>query len=314
MLKQDKDIFLTEDWTVETKVISLQERQSPLNEGAKSPASLILLKGPQEFIGFYWPLTKDVTVVGRSQKLSDIVIPHLSMSKNHFQIMKKGEEFHIHDLHSKNHTSLNCKRLAPYKPRKVTDNSQIQAGLVTFKFLPQGHVEFSAVRKMLNKIHVDHLTTAANRHALDKKGPEYFKQEKSLSLVIFDVDNFKAVNDTYGHPAGDFVLQTLSHLVRSLIRERDMLFRFGGDEFCIFLPGAKDLSLQIAERIRSVVEKRRFVYEGQRIPVTISLGLAFRTVEDKSWKDLYKKADKAFYAAKQGGKNKVHVLSFPLTG
>ena len=306
MMKKTKNGSLKEEGTVETKIVSLEEERGSKEE-LKSPPSLVLLKGPSELIGFYWPLTEEVTTVGRSQRRSDIVIPHLSVSKAHFEAVKEKNEVYIRDLGSTNGAYLNGKRLSPGCMEKAPPNGQIQAGRVTFKFLPLGHVEFSAVRRMLSAIHTDPLTSAANRHALSAKGPEYFRTEKELSLVVFDVDSFKSINDSLGHPAGDYVLQSLSRLVRSLIRDQDMLFRFGGDEFCLFLPSSIDISLQIAERIRKAVESRSFVYKGSRMHVTVSLGAAARSVQDKSWKDLYARADAAFYEAKRSGKNKVTV-------
>ena len=130
-------------------------------------------------------------------------------------------------------------------------------------------------------------------------------KKKVLCLILFDVDNFKHINDTYGHLAGDFVLQSLSKIVRGLIREGDMLFRYGGDEFCLFTPSLPDRARDIAERIRRTIEKQTFVYEGRQINVTVSLGVGVRVPEDKNWKAVCARADKAFYKAKKAGRNQV---------
>ena len=244
-------------------------------------------------------------MVGRSKRLSDIVIPHTSISKSHFQLVQKSDEIYVIDLNSTNNTFLNNRKLAPFRQEILTDNSQIRAGNVIFKFLAQGHIEVLSAHHMLNKAHIDSLTGAANRMALDKKGPEYFERKDLLCIILFDVDNFKFINDTYGHLAGDFVLRTLSHLVRGLIREGDMLFRYGGDEFCLFTPSSLDSAKQIAERVRKVIEKHSFVYEEKKMKVTVSLGVASRFPEDKTWQAVCERADKAFYEAKRAGRNQV---------
>lgn len=306
--KTEQKNFVEEEFTAETKIFSHGDKNTArrqIEKAKKNPPSLVLLVGPSEFIGFYWFISKPVVVVGRSKRLSDVVIPHTSVSKSHFQLVRKADDIFIIDLNSTNSTYLNNRKLVPYRQGILTDNSQIRAGNVIFKFLAQGHIELLSTHHMLNKAHIDSLTGAANRMALDKKGPEYFEKQKLLCIILFDVDNFKSINDTYGHLAGDFVLRTLSHVVRGLIREGDMLFRYGGDEFCLFTPSSPDSARQIAERVRKKIEKHSFVHESRKIPVTISLGVGSRLPRDKSWKDVCKRADKAFYEAKRGGRNQV---------
>ena len=293
--------------TANTKVFSYDNNTArrQIEKAKDNPASLVLLVGPSEFIGFYWSIVKPVVIIGRSKRLSDIVIPHTSVSKTHFQVVQKSDDIFIIDLNSTNNTFVNDKKLVPFRQEALKNNAQIRAGNIIFKFLAQGHIELFSTRHILNKAHIDSLTGAANRMALEKKGPEYFKQKEVLSIILFDLDNFKFINDTYGHLAGDFVLQTLSKVVRMLIREGDMLFRYGGDEFCLFTPSMPDSAKDIAERIRQVIEKHSFVYKGQKMAVTVSLGVGVRFPEDKNWKDVCSRADKAFYEAKKSGRNRV---------
>ena len=306
--KKKRDLRVQkEETTVKTEVYSGEQNtiNIQIKKAKENPAALVLLAGPSEFIGFYWPIEKPVVVVGRSRRLSDIVIPHTSVSKAHFQLVQKSGDIFLVDLNSTNNTYLNNRKLTPYRQGLLKDNSQIRAGHLIFKFLAQGRIELFSTRHVLNKAHIDSLTGAANRMALEKKGPEYFNQKEVLCLILFDVDNFKHINDTYGHLAGDFVLKNLSKIVRGLIREGDMLFRYGGDEFCLFTPNLLDKTKTIAERIRQTIEKYSFVYEGQHIPVTVSLGIGARRSKDKDWQAVCARADKAFYKAKQAGRNQV---------
>ena len=125
--------------------------------------------------------------------------------------------------------------------------------------------------------------------------------------MIFDLDHFKKVNDTYDHLGGDFVLKELCRLVKDdMIRKEDFFARFGGEEFCLLLFGG-DLQkgIEVAERIRQAVESHNFDYQNQRIPVTISLGVAALELNMDSWEDLFALADRALYQSKNGGRNRV---------
>ncbi len=125
------------------------------------------------------------------------------------------------------------------------------------------------------------------------------------SLLMLDLDDFKAKNDEHGHRAGDLVLRELGALVRSCCRESDVAARYGGEEFAILLPeSSPDTAAQIAERIRDSIEKH--VCNLDEIPLnsTVSIGLATARPSD-SRESLVHRADKALYAAKQSGKNRV---------
>ena len=128
-----------------------------------------------------------------------------------------------------------------------------------------------------------------------------------LALVLFDIDHFKKINDTYGHQAGDFVLQELAATVKSVIRQADVLGRYGGEEFLVCMPETKvEKALLSAERIRKGVEEKEFIYDGKKIPVTISLGVAsFRQMPEDKVSRFIKDADEALYFSKEHGRNRV---------
>lgn len=143
----------------------------------------------------------------------------------------------------------------------------------------------------------------------EKLGEEILGAKKSgqvLSLMILDVDFFKKVNDTYGHPQGDSLLKQLGALITELTRPTDVLCRYGGDEFTIILLNTNRISaVVIAERVREAVEGYEFVLGSQIVHVTVSGGVASFPEDAETKKELIEKADFAMYQAKQKGRNRV---------
>ncbi len=125
-----------------------------------------------------------------------------------------------------------------------------------------------------------------------------------------DIDFFKKINDKYGHPAGDYVIKTVAEIMKSGFRKTDVVCRYGGEEFLILLP-ASDLegAAVAAEKVRQSIESYRFEFEGQHIPVTMSMGVGQYMVGKEFGKDLISRADTALYSSKQNGRNKVTLHS-----
>jgi two-component system cell cycle response regulator len=124
---------------------------------------------------------------------------------------------------------------------------------------------------------------------------------------MFDLDRFKGINDELGHLGGDFTLRELSACVKGSIRKEELFARYGGEEFVIVLPETpRDAGLTVAERLRGLVERHLFQYEGKAYPVTVSLGLAATNGEDAlTPHDLIRQADEKLYQAKNAGRNRV---------
>ena len=166
-----------------------------------------------------------------------------------------------------------------------------------------------ALRKERKKSGTDTLTKLPNRRAIDdfiKKQEATFKRYgDNYAVVLFDIDHFKAVNDNYGHDAGDVVLASFGKMLRRYSREVDFVGRWGGEEFLVVLPKT-DLkgAVRFAEKLREVVSKSKFMYKGVRIPITISGGVADR-ISSESMEDMLKRADENLYQAKEGGRNKI---------
>jgi diguanylate cyclase (GGDEF)-like protein len=128
-------------------------------------------------------------------------------------------------------------------------------------------------------------------------------------MLFLDIDHFKQTNDTFGHLAGDYVLKETCNLIKNrMIRQKDALGRYGGEEFALVLRETPlRIAVEVAERIRSTIERNHFVFDGKTIPVTISIGVATLDSTTKSAEDLIALADKALYDAKNQGRNRVCV-------
>jgi diguanylate cyclase (GGDEF)-like protein len=140
---------------------------------------------------------------------------------------------------------------------------------------------------------------------MDRELSRARRYRRALSLLMFDIDHFKKINDNYGHLAGDAVLAQLAAQVKNKIRREDVFARYGGEEFAILLPEIDLLNARkMGEKVRKLVEKADFRFEETRIPVTISLGVATAEAEDDA-AGVIKRADEFLYEAKNSGRNAV---------
>lgn len=281
-----------------------------MEQASRTPPVLIMLEGPAGYVGKQWPLDKNDLIVGRSMT-SAIFVDDRSVSKSHAKISIVNGDVFILDLESTNRTVVNDDTVPPLVPVKLNNNDQIKTGNVLFKFLEGGSIEAHAMEHLQTKSEKDPLTGAFNKGALHMKGAESFKRAKLLkvpmSIAVFDIDHFKKVNDTHGHPAGDFVLKELSAVIGTkLIRLDDFFARYGGEEFVVVLFGSNlTQATEIGERFRATIEGHAFMTSGVRLPITISVGVATVSPEMTNWEELFSKADTALYASKRTGRNKV---------
>lgn len=160
----------------------------------------------------------------------------------------------------------------------------------------------------------DELTGVANRrHFLDLAGAEIKRAARlrhPVSIALIDVDEFKEINDTHGHAAGDAALQTLARTFEQHIREIDLFARFGGDEFALLLPEADvRVAREAAERVRRSLETLKMDLDGSQASITISIGVSGLEPDDGSVDTLLARADRALYRAKRTGGNRTEVES-----
>jgi len=178
----------------------------------------------------------------------------------------------------------------------------------------QDVTENAAYQDKLKNLNIkDGLTGIYNRRFLDTRLKEEFFRYKrysgKFSMVMMDIDNFKAVNDLHGHQCGDFILKMLTARISSAIRNIDYLIRYGGEEFCSLLPETGlEGALTVAERFRTLIEDQDNNYDGEIVKITISLGVSTICDTVDTPEMLIQKADDALYQAKREGRNKVAAM------
>ncbi len=184
-------------------------------------------------------------------------------------------------------------------------------GFIFFLIMMLALRDLERMRQQLEHLaRIDGLTQAFNRRyfidMLTYELEKSMRYDTPLSLILFDIDNFKTVNDVYGHNAGDSVLQAVSDLCRSETRQPDIFARIGGEEFACLLSGSSAQHYAVlAERLRELIQNLVIEYEQQHIHVTISVGVASYHKGITLPEHLLKHADIALYAAKNNGKNRV---------
>lgn len=250
--------------------------------------------------------------IGRSTE-SDVVLQEASVSRNHARLNYRGkDEWEIEDLGSSNGSFVNGDRI---KTVTLQNGDRIQLGSATvLKFVIQDEVEVAFQQELYESATKDSLTGLfSKRYFLEHLDVEFNfhrRTKKPLSLVIADIDFFKKINDTHGHLAGDYVLKELGRILLNVLRKGDTAGRYGGEEMIFLLRETPLLGARtFAERLRQLIEGHSFIFEGKKIPVTISLGAATYTQENhKSPTELIKAADEYLYKAKNAGRNRTFCL------
>jgi diguanylate cyclase (GGDEF)-like protein len=159
----------------------------------------------------------------------------------------------------------------------------------------------------------DIVTGLLNRRAYyeisEAEYQRFLRHPKELTIIMFDIDHFKYINDNYGHNTGDKVLERVGSIIKNIIREYDHAFRMGGDEFLILLPETNDKqALHIAERIRKEIENCTLKDDDHTLEFTASFGIAQYTLKDISIEKVTRRADEALYQAKKAGRNRIEVI------
>jgi two-component system cell cycle response regulator len=283
-----------------------------LQKAREQEACLIIIRGSPQGHRFF--ITQESMTLGRDPS-ADISIIDQGISRKHARIYKEAGKVMLEDLGSQNGTLINNKKVEKGAPVALAKEDMIKIGSSILKFLPAGEIEILFYGYLGSAAHTDPLTRIYNKGYLMEALEAEFKRAKALhtdfSVLFFDLDHFKKINDTYGHDAGDYVLKEISNLVRGgHLRPKDVFARYGGEEFVVLLSNTSATAAQeIAEKIRASIETHAFIYEGKRLPVTTSLGVAEMSSSVESSSGLLKLADKALYTSKNSGRNRVTVAT-----
>ncbi|MBN1570935.1 MAG: diguanylate cyclase [Acidobacteria bacterium] len=274
--------------------------------------TLTFLSGPA--LGKEIPIVQRQMTVGRGSDC-DIIIADPAVSRKHLQIyrreiVKKGQSPKIKivlcDLGSSNGTLVNY---ASARKTVLKPGDKIFLGRTILKFDHRDVAEQSFFDEIYRLATTDSLTSLLNKASITRTLSEEIadsaRYRRWMSVILMDIDKFKSMNDLNGHLAGDRILQCVANILHSTIRKRDKAGRFGGDEFLIILPetGSKG-AIQVAERIRKMIETTISPELGMEAAVTASLGIASGRANIISAENLLENADVALYRAKSLGRNR----------
>jgi two-component system cell cycle response regulator len=273
-------------------------------------ACLVLIYPAGPDMGRRWELGTDEIVVGRGADC-DILIDRDSVSRRHARVFRVDDQWYVEDLGSTNGSYIND---VPIQRSPLRDSDYVKIGAAIFKFLTGSSIETSYHEEIYRMTIIDGLTGAHNKRYfiefLEREIARCQRYQRPLSLLMFDIDHFKKINDSHGHLTGDYVLKEMAKRLLGRIRKEELLARYGGEEFAVVLPETThESAVQFAEVIRNLVAAEPFEYEGDSFPVTISIGVSTLegTYEGQPADplDFIKRADTNLYGAKRGGRNMV---------
>jgi diguanylate cyclase (GGDEF)-like protein len=247
--------------------------------------------------------------IGRSPS-TGIVIAEASVSREHARCTLSVNRVDLEDLGSSNGTFINDQKIQGRAP--LRDGDIIRLGSVLLKYFAHDNIENVFHDKIYRMATIDAGTQIFNRKYMMESLESEFRVSKAfgrpLSLIFYDLDFFKKVNDEHGHNAGDFILKESAQIVKTCVRREDVFGRVGGEEFCIILPNTQSrTAFDLAERIRKVIEQHVFHFDGKGLKQTLSMGVSENRPQFNSFKELLDDADKKLYQSKNNGRNRVTV-------
>jgi two-component system cell cycle response regulator len=298
--------FVTADYDEKTRVTQVVQ-QPPPDDSPSNDCLVVIYTAEPGLLGKRFVLDKSPTRVGRGAD-SAIVLEGDSVSRRHAHLERRAGAWYVVDDGSTNGTYVNEEQIS--REQLLVNGDRIKVGPSILKFLSGADAEAKYHEEIYRMTIVDGLTQIHNKRALfealEKELMRARRYERDLALLMFDIDFFKRINDQYGHLAGDHVLRELARIVQERIRREEVFARYGGEEFVILLPETPlPGAAALAESLRARVANHAFVFQGERIPVTVSIGTALLGENDKVASDLIQRADEKLYEAKRGGRNRV---------
>jgi len=288
------------DETRVTKISAIKEL-APV----EAECCIVQIHGPE--LGKKYALQEYEFTIGREEG-NHIVVDLDNVSRRHAMIIRRQGRMFVKDLGSTNGTYLNDAEVTQETPLRSGD--LIKVGGSIFKFLTGDNVELQYHETIYTLTIVDGLTGVNNKRYfleyLEREMGRCHRYGRPLTLMMFDIDFFKKINDVHGHLAGDYVLRELAQTVKRLVRKEQCFARYGGEEFALVVPEDGIEKARIfAEKIRRTIEEKHFTFENQDIPVTLSIGVADMTQDMTDPLPFIKVADANLYKAKKTGRNRV---------
>jgi diguanylate cyclase (GGDEF)-like protein len=274
---------------------------SVLPTGPERPC-LVVIAGAE--LGQTAELNRDAVAIGRDEQCALFINSDL-VSRHHATVLRVEERHALRDEKSTNGTFVNDERVVGTV--LLSDGDKIRIGRTVIKYT-RSPLEVGYLEHVMGLATHDALTGAFNKRRFEDSFPTEVARATSgkrpLSLLLFDIDYFKRINDTHGHSAGDAVLRDLTNVVKACLSDSDLLARVGGEEFAVLLAVDLEEVRERAERLRSAVEAHDFRWDGERVPVSVSIGVGALGSADTP-ESLYDRVDGLLYQSKDGGRNRV---------
>ncbi len=258
-------------------------------------------------MGTRYTLGDQPIILGRASDCEIRISDH-SVSRRHARIQPGADGYYAVDLQSTNGTYVND---VPASMYKLKDGDYLRVGNCIYRFLIGGNVEAEYHEEIYRLTIMDALTETYNKRYflefLDRELARSSRYHRPVSLIMIDIDRFKAINDDLGHLGGDFTLRELAARIKGSIRKEELFARYGGEEFAVVLPETTgDGALTLAERLTAVISQTPFQFEDKYYNVTVSAGIATTSGEQNiTPMDLIRRADEKLYEAKNTGRNRV---------
>lgn len=274
-----------------------------VDKAISGESCLVMIYGPN--LGRRYPIESDELKIGRGAD-NDMVIDLDNVSRVHARVVKRDDGIYVEDMGSTNGSYVNDLEV---KHDRLRNGDLVKIGGAILKFIQGGNIEALYYEEIYRMTILDGLTQIHNKRYflefLDREMARCSRYDRPLSLVMFDVDHFKKLNDGFGHLAGDFVLKRLAELIAKHVRKEELFSRYGGEEFAIIMPETTGKKAGIfCEKIRRMIETTPFTYENKEMKVSISLGLATMG-KHRETLAFIKAADEMLYLAKANGRNRV---------
>ena len=284
-------------------------RSTILSREHRTNAVLVELQGARP--GAVFRIETPTTVIGRSSR-AEVSLTDATVSWEHARLHFDGGVVLAEDLSSRNGTFVNERRIVQPTPLVDGDYLGVGGGSTLFKFSMMDEFEEGVLRMLFELAQRDTLTGLYNRRYFDDRLSSEFlfaqRHDTSLGFLFIDIDRFKRINDTRGHPMGDAVLRLVARSIEKMMRPEDVLCRYGGEEFTVLVRATSRRNLEIlGTRICHRIQALAFVLSSQGLGVTVSVGISCMDSNKRfdSAEMMVAAADEALYEAKSGGGNRV---------
>jgi diguanylate cyclase (GGDEF)-like protein len=277
----------------------------PISEPVGNDALVVIHAREKDTQGKRYVLRNGPVRVGRMPD-NEIVLDDVGVSRRHARFEKRSAGWVVMDVGSRNGTLWNDGEMSGEVTLKNGD--RVKIGSTIFKFLSGDDAESQFFEEICKFRTIDHLTQVHSRKYFEDELEREFwrarRHGRPLSLIVFDVDSFKDVNDEHGHLVGDAVLREVAQLALGRVRRHDVVARYGGDEFVVLMPETTlENALHLANELCPSIAAHPIAFQSARLSASTSMGVAKLHDGDTAPRDLFRRADTALLTAKRAGRN-----------